>query len=748
MASDGTRFTFTAGRTPDDTFAVVGFQLTQSLSSLFRLELTLASSNPALEFRKVLDQGGTLIIRQGEEIKRRLRGIVTFCEQGNTGRHQTLYHITMRPELWRSSQRQNCRSFQNVDIRAIFQTLLKETGVLTHDALFRRPHPFREFCVQYQETDFDFIARLAAEEGIFFCEEEYLERNLQKLTFADDSRVLRRLDPLPYNPNGANESSRYCINSFCRRAQIRPAQVTTRDYTFKAPLWPGQFNHRPSEMPNQRAVYEIFDYPGRFKDAQRGADFAKYQVEGWRSDVDYATGTSNSPRLQPGRCFSLTDHPRADLNDLWQVVSCTLTGSQPQALTGSEGQGTTLTNSFSVIPAVQTWRAQPPLKPRVDGPQSAIVTGPPGEEIFCDEHGRVRVKFAWDRYNQADAKSSCWIRVSQAWAGAGFGNIAIPRVGQEVIVDFLNGDPDQPIITGRTYHAGNRAPGDLPGTRTQMAIRSQTYKGSGYNELMFEDETNQELLSMHAQKDMKTVVLNNRDTEVKADHTETIGNNQSITVGLGQTVTVGKENAAGHDTTLSVAHDRKTNVGNDQTLRVAHDRTENVGHDDALYVANDRKITVKGKQAHTTTGDHVSLVKGKYSLEVKDDLAQKIAGALGIDVQGDIALKSQSKITLQVGASFIVIHPAGIDITGPKINLNGGGSPGTPVPTLQPAMLSPLEDDDGGLSGSQQDENQEPQQNHAGSESSEPEPDLNHMFASLKGLDGIQSNELVYKPFM
>ncbi|MEW7312483.1 type VI secretion system tip protein VgrG [Buttiauxella gaviniae] len=612
MASDGTRFTFIAGRTPDDTFAVVDFQLTQSLSSLFRLELTLASSNPALEFRKVLDQGGTLIIWQGEEIKRRLRGIVTFCEQGNTGRHQTLYHITLRPELWRSSQRQNCRSFQNVDIRAIFQTLLKETGVLTHDALFRRPHPFREFCVQYQETDFDFIARLAAEEGIFFCEEKYLERNLQKLTFADDSRVLRRLDPLPYNPNGASESSRYCINSFCRRAQIRPAQVTTQDYTFKAPLWPGQFNHRPSEMPNQRAVYEIFDYPGRFKDAQRGADFAKYQVEGWRSDVDYATGTSNSPQLQPGRCFSLTDHPRADLNDLWQVVSCQLTGSQPQALTGSEGQGTTLTNSFSVIPAVQTWRAQPPLKPRVDGPQSAIVTGPPGEEIFCDEHGRVRVKFAWDRYNQADAKSSCWIRVSQAWAGAGFGNIAIPRVGQEVIVDFLNGDPDQPIITGRTYHAGNRAPGDLPGTRTQMAIRSQTYKGSGYNELMFEDETNLELLSMHAQKDMNRIV-NNRD---------------AFWVGENQLMHVKGENH------LRVESEKRDLVKEDYSLTVSqtlHIKTE------------DNMLIVNGNEYHVKAGSKVILEAG-------------------------------SELTLQAGGNFIKIDASGIQ-TSAIVNM-GSGAPG------------------------------------------------------------------------
>ncbi|MEW7311335.1 type VI secretion system tip protein TssI/VgrG [Buttiauxella gaviniae] len=656
MASDGTRFTFTAGRTPDDTFAVVDFQLTQSLSSLFRLELTLASSNPALEFRKVLDQAGTLIIWQGEEIKRRLRGIVTFCEQGDTGRHQTLYHITLRPELWRSSQRQNCRSFQNVDIRAIFQTLLKETGVLTHDALFRRPHPFREFCVQYQETDFDFIARLAAEEGIFFCEEEYLERNLQKLTFADDSRVLRRLDPLPYNPNGASESSRYCINSFCRRAQIRPAQVTTQDYTFKAPLWPGQFNHRPSEMPNQRAVYEIFDYPGRFKDAQRGADFAKYQVEGWRSDVDYATGTSNSPRLQPGRCFSLTDHPRADLNDLWQVVSCQLTGSQPQALTGSEGQGTTLINSFSVIPAIQTWRSPPYPKPRVDGPQSAIVTGPPGEEIFCDEHGRVRVKFAWDRYNQADAKSSCWIRVSQAWAGAGFGNIAIPRVGQEVIVDFLNGDPDQPIITGRTYHAGNRAPGDLPGTRTQMAIRSQTYKGSGYNELMFEDETNQELLSMHAQKDMKTVVLNNRDTEVKVDHTETVGK--------GQTVAVGKKKEAGHDQKITVANDQTVTVNNDRTIMVEHDQKHTVTHDDITNVKNDQQLDVTQNRKKKIGADQHS--------EVAGDDHEKVIKSQDIDIGENYSLTVKESLTIKVGKCLLKMSKDGtITLNGVSIQLEG-----------------------------------------------------------------------------
>ncbi|WP_143359914.1 type VI secretion system tip protein TssI/VgrG, partial [Escherichia coli] len=175
-------------------------------------------------------------------------------------------------------------------------------------------------------------------------------------------------------------------------------------------------------------------------------------------------------------------------------------------------------NHFAVIPADRTWRPQPLLKPLVDGPQSAVVTGPAGEEIFCDEHGRVRVKFNWDRYNPSNQDSSCWIRVAQAWAGTGFGNLAIPRVGQEVIVDFLNGDPDQPIIMGRTYHQENRTPGSLPGTKTQMTIRSKTYKGSGFNELKFDDATGKEQVYIHAQKNMNTEVLNNRTTDVINNH--------------------------------------------------------------------------------------------------------------------------------------------------------------------------------------------------------------------------------------
>ncbi|HGC4250219.1 TPA: type VI secretion system tip protein TssI/VgrG, partial [Escherichia coli] len=345
----------------------------------------------------------------------------------------------------------------------------------------------------------------------------------------DTVRHLPESFEIPWNPNTRTEVSTLCISQFRYSAQIRPSSVVTKDYTFKRPGWAGRFDQEGQHQDYQRTQYEVYDYPGRFKGAH-GQNFARWQMEGWRNNAETARGMSRSPEIWPGRRIVLTGHPQANLNREWQVVASELHGEQPQAVPGRRGAGTALENHFAVIPADRTWRPQPRLKPLVDGPQSAVVTGPEGEEIFCDEHGRVRVKFNWDRYNPADQDSSCWIRVAQAWAGTGFGNLAIPRVGQEVIVDFLNGDPDQPIIMGRTYHQENRTPGSLPGTKTQMTIRSKTYMGSGFNELKFDDATGNEQLYMHAQKNMDTEVLNNRTTDVKVNHTETVGGNQAISV--------------------------------------------------------------------------------------------------------------------------------------------------------------------------------------------------------------------------
>ncbi len=370
---------------------------------------------------------------------------------------------------------------------------------------------------------------MAAEEGIFFYEEHAYKSTDQSLVLCDTVRHLPESFEIPWNPNTRTEVSTLCISQFRYSAQIRPSSVVTKDYTFKRPGWAGRFDQEGQYQDYQRTQYEVYDYPGRFKGAH-GQNFARWQMDGWRNNAEIARGMSRSPEIWPGRRIVLTGHPQANLNREWQVVASELHGEQPQAVPGRQGAGTALENHFAVIPADRTWRPQPLLKPLVDGPQSAVVTGPAGEEIFCDEHGRVRVKFNWDRYNPADQDSSCWIRVAQAWAGTGFGHLAIPRVGQEVIVDFLNGDPDQPIIMGRTYHQENRTPGSLPGTKTQMTIRSKTYMGSGFNELKFDDATGREQVYIHAQKNMDTEVLNDRTTTVKHDHRETVKNDQTVTI--------------------------------------------------------------------------------------------------------------------------------------------------------------------------------------------------------------------------
>ncbi|MER1915000.1 type VI secretion system tip protein VgrG [Citrobacter portucalensis] len=564
--STGLRFTLEVDGLPPDALAVASFHLEQSLSSLFTLNISLVSQQLlSIDFSQVLEKTAHLKIWQGTEIQRRVNGIVTWFEQGENDGHQMLYSMIVRPPVWRASLRQNSRIFQNEDIKSILGTILQENGVTDWSPLFSEAHPAREFCVQYGETDYDFLARMAAEEGLFFYEEHSPDSDDQSLVLCDTVRFLPEAFDIPWNPNTRTEVSTPCISQFRHSAQIRPSSVIGKDYTFKRPGWAGRFEQQWQNQDYQRTQYEVFDYPGRFKDGH-GQNFARWQVEGWRNNAEEAQGKSRSPAIWPGRRIQLTEHPQAGLNREWQVVSSDLQGKQPQAVAGRSGSGTTLENDFTVIPADRTWRPRPMEKPSVDGPQSATVTGPEGEEIFCDEHGRVRVKFNWDRYNPANQDSSCWIRVVQAWAGPGFGNLAIPRVGQEVIVDFLNGDPDQPIIMGRTYHADNPPPGGLPGTKTQMTIRSKTYKGSGYNELMFEDKTGQELLSMHAQKDMKTTVLNDQGTAIIRNQSLVVGNNRLKVVTANEDVKID-----GHQL-LNIRQFQEVNVKTDVTCFNGGDR--------------------------------------------------------------------------------------------------------------------------------------------------------------------------------
>ncbi|MBE1273289.1 type VI secretion system Vgr family protein, partial [Enterovibrio baiacu] len=308
----------------------------------------------------------------------------------------------------------------------------------------------------------------------------------------------------------------------------------------------------------------------------------------------------------------------------WIVVTLHSEGTQPQALEEHGGEGmTSFHNTFSVIPGHRPWRPCPEAKPCVHGPQIAIVTGPAGEEIFCDEHGRVKVQFPWDRYGNSDEASSCWVRVSQGWAGGQYGMMAIPRIGHEVIVSFLEGDPDQPIITGRTYHATNVPPYPLPANKTRTVIRTETHQGEGFNELRFEDEAGQEEIYVHAQKDMNLLAEN----------------------------------------------DRKDNIKHDLHLDVENERFSHIKVDDHL--------TVDGQSKEHIKGDKTIVTDSSLHIKAGDSFLNEAGSEIHLKSGHKSVLEAYTEVTLKVGGNFVKIDPAGVHIVGSVININSGGNAGS-----------------------------------------------------------------------
>ncbi|MEI7181995.1 type VI secretion system tip protein VgrG [Pectobacterium carotovorum] len=565
--STGLQFTVKVGVLPASTFAVVDFQLSEALNQPFALSLNLASALPDVDFGTVLDQPCELLVWYEGELQRRVSGIISAFAQGDTGFRRTRYQAEVRPALWRLGLRTNARIFQAQKPEVIIGTLLEESGITDYAFALRHDHAPREYCVQYRENDLAFITRLAAEEGMYFFHE--FEEGKHRVVFADDAGALSKGPELFFNLATQGLSEGEYVRRFRYAEAVSTAEVALKDYSFKTPAYGLLHSKMSGELAHQRESYQHYDYPGRFKQDPSGKAFTGYRLDALRAGAMTGSGESNAAMLMPGSSFTLTEHPNPTLNSGWQLVAITHSGQQPQALEEeSGGEPTTYSNSFEVISAKNTWRADLPYKPMVDGPQIATVVGPAGEEIYCDEYGRIKLQFPWDRYGSSNDQSSCWVRVSQGWAGGQYGLIAIPRIGHEVIVSFLEGDPDQPIVTGRTFHATNPSPYPLPANKTRTSIRTSTHKGSGFNELRFEDQAGQEEVFIHAQKDMNTVVLNNRSTTVTADHTESVGGNQAV----------------------SVVKDQSTEIQGQQSIAVTKNRNTVVDDNDSLQVKNNIAI--------------------------------------------------------------------------------------------------------------------------------------------------------------
>ncbi|NIC39093.1 type VI secretion system tip protein VgrG [Halomonas desiderata] len=634
----GWQFTLALAGVDSAELAVIDFTLEEALSAPFTLTLRFASRNGRLAATELLDRPVSLTIWQDGEALRRVHAIVSEFGRGDRGHRRTIYSLVARPALWRLGLRHNSRIFQEVSPLTVLNTLCDERGLRDVAFAVTRELPERAYLVQYRETDLAFVERLAAEEGLFYFHEffetgEDAPNGAHRLVFADAPQVLAHLGERSYHGRAGGTPPKRHVRKLQQLARVAPASVTLKDYSFKNPAYAQLHEHVENELEThgQRADYEHYDYPGRYKADASGDAFTRIRLEHLRSDALTCAAESDLPELAPGVKFTLTDHDLDELNRDWQVVKVKHTGSQPQALeedgvTQGDAAGMGMTkfdNELILTPADRAWRPTPNAKPRVDGPQIAFVVGPEGEEIHCDEHGRVKVQFPWDRYAEPNETASAWVRVSQGWAGGGYGSMAIPRIGHEVVISHLEGDPDQPLITGRVYNAVNTPPYALPEHKTRTVIRTQSHKGEGFQELRFEDEAGQEQIWLHAQKDLELLTRNDRTEEI------------------------------GHDSFLTVHHDR-------------------IGEIDG-----DEHHTVRGNRHEQTVANQHLTVQGTLHLKAGQAWLSECGRELHIKAGHKVVLEAGSEMTLNAGGSFLKLDGGGVTLVGPKVRINAGGSPGS-----------------------------------------------------------------------
>ncbi|EPJ2809123.1 type VI secretion system Vgr family protein [Pseudomonas putida] len=644
------RFTFQplVGRSA---FEVVSFELDEAISTPFQLQLELISFEDAVDFGQLLDKPVLFTIWRGERPLRYVHGLVSTFSQGETGFHRTRYHALVEPVLARAGLRSNWRIFQQKTVSQILEIMLKRQGVNAYQLKCIDQHQVREFCVQAGETDLDFIARLAAEEGLVYRFEHTpkghtliitdrllaLGQISQGVIKADDEDEgffeQADIDPnqVLYHANSAGDQAIPCLRHLRYSEQVRTARQVQRDHTFTHPAYRLELRAEGGDLAHQSAAYERFDYPGRYKREAVGVPFTATRITALRHDARMAEVEGDDVRLQPGLSFTLIEHPREDLNLHWRVTRVHHEGTQFTSLQ-EEAAGAQLGTRYKqdavLVPGRTEWRPAPLPKPRIDGPHMATVVGPKGEEIYCDQWGRVKVSFPWDRESENNEFSSCWVRVSQGWAGGSWGSMAIPRIGQDVIIQYVNGDPDQPMITGRTYCGNQLPPYDLPEHKTRMTIKSQTHKGDGYNELRFEDELGKEEVFIHAQRDQNNVVGNDETRRVGRNRIEQVGQDQQLNIGNDYRQDTARDHiqVIGQNSLVDIKHNLVEAVGNDHR--------ESTGANHHVFIGKDSELIVKGAQK-VKVGQGMEQRTSVYQLWASERIELRTpGGSLVLDEQG------------------------------------------------------------------------------------------------------------------
>ncbi|MDH2080789.1 type VI secretion system tip protein TssI/VgrG [Pseudomonas atacamensis] len=610
------RFTLTLEGARHD-LKVLEFTGREAISQPFRFELELVSERPDLDLESLLHGQAFLSFdAQGCGI----HGQIYQVGQGDSGKRLTRYHLSLVPRLTYLGHRINQRIFQHQSVPQIIKQILKDHSILRDAFEFRlgSEYPEREYCVQYAESDLAFIQRLCAEVGIHYHFHHSPEGHL--LVFGDDQTVFPKLpEPTLYLPGSGMSAGAPAIQRFNVRVETRTSVVTRRDYNFEKP----RLSLESRSDGEQRPVLEDYLFPGQFSDRETGKHLTRRALERHVADYRQAEGSSDESSLVCGHFLQLTEHPRSDWNDLWLLTCVEHRGRQPQVLEesvtsdGESFQG--YRNTFVATPWDVVFRpALCPEKPRMSGYQPAVVTGPKDLEIHCDEYGRVKVQLAWDRDGELNEHSSCWLRVATGWAHDHYGSVLIPRVGMEVLVGFIDGDADKPLVMGCLPNAATPVPLDLPADKTRSVFRSQSSPGGGgYNELRIEDKKGAEEIYLRAQRNWTQHVLNDQQLQVD--------NQRSVVV------------------TGTARHELKADE-----QRITHgQRQTEVRQDDHLSVLGDRQVRVNSQATSASAQIHIS------------------AGQ-------QVVIDGGASATIQAGGQWINIGPGGIFSSVPIVV---GGSP-------------------------------------------------------------------------
>jgi type VI secretion system secreted protein VgrG len=688
----------------ESSLSVRSFSVKEGISTLFSASIEARSPHQDIDLESIVGRPASFRVESGlrfaaREGPREWAGVCSFIEQVQaepTG--LSTYRLEIVPALWLLTQRRNYRVFQHASIPDIADAILSPWGIEPAWRVERAAYPKLEYRVQYGESDYAFLSRLLEEAGIAFT-----------LTGGDGGEGALTLSADPHRRPPRDASLRFVDNpnqaaeeEFVTRVRIarevRPGAHTIRDYDFRNPGFPLFAAAERSKSPED--LYEQYHYrPGAFLvegarggdtpaaddrgvaryDARSGKDRSQRALDAERLGRRSVAFDTNALDLAPGVVFSVTGHPHADLDGAKLLVTEMARNGSPGGEWTMSGRAVFAEDPYR--PALRTPR------PEVSGVQTATVVGPRGQEIHTDEFGRVRVQFPWDREGKGDDASSCWIRVSQGWAGTGFGLITIPRVGQEVLVGFLEGDPDQPVIVGRVFNGAQQVPYKLPEHKTRSTWKSDSSPGSnGYNEILFEDLAGKELVYVQAQRNLRKLVKHdetitvgrNRRKLVKANETETTeGSRTEVTGGSRTEITRGKR-------TTIVGGDRLTLVKGSSTSRVEGDLLLRVGADQHVIVEGDVVDLVEGDSHVRVKGSHREQVDATKSitadgLQVKVEKNHALATGKEIHFKAGSALvfEAAEDLTLKGPGGFIRIDSSGVIIKGNLVKINSGGSAGS-----------------------------------------------------------------------